>query len=298
MKFYYRAVVSALLLLASLAWCSTEATKHYGAEPSDGVEPKNADVVLQASKRESETFLAAEDNAFWTRFLEDGSFAPTPIDVPTEAPVFGPTEAPVVSSGPTEAPEGPTEAPVVDQTEAPAVSTPAPSATPSDSADLPTPTEAPVFGPTEAPAVSSGPTEAPIGPGDNIADIVAGDPNFSTLASLLQQADLISVLEGDGPFTVFAPTNAAFEALPPETLASLTDPANSEALTDVLLYHVVEGEVLSSDLQDGVMLTTVQGDDLVVTVSDQGLQVNGVNVVTGDIEATNGVIHVIDGVLL
>lgn len=130
-----------------------------------------------------------------------------------------------------------------------------------------------------------------------IVDIAAGDEQFSTLVTAVTEAELAETLSGEGPFTVFAPTNDAFDALPEGTLDELlADP--SGALTDVLTYHVVEGAVLSGDLETGEV-PTVNGATLDVVVNDDGtVTVNGVNVVTADIEASNGVIHVIDGVLV
>ena len=130
-----------------------------------------------------------------------------------------------------------------------------------------------------------------------IVDIAAGDEQFSILVEAVTAADLVETLSGDGPFTVFAPTNEAFEALPEGTIDELlADP--SGALTDVLTYHVVEGAVFSGDLESGEV-PTVNGATLDVVVNDDGtVTVNGVNVVVADIEASNGVIHVIDGVLV
>jgi uncharacterized surface protein with fasciclin (FAS1) repeats len=130
-----------------------------------------------------------------------------------------------------------------------------------------------------------------------IVDIAAGDEQFSTLVTAVTEAELAETLSGEGPYTVFAPTNEAFEALPAGTLDELlADPTG--ALADVLTYHVVEGAVLSGDLTTGEV-PTVNGATLDVVVNDDGtVTVNGVNVVTADIEASNGVIHVIDGVLV
>jgi len=130
-----------------------------------------------------------------------------------------------------------------------------------------------------------------------IVDIAAGDEQFSTLVTAVTEAELAETLSGEGPFTVFAPTNEAFEALPAGTLDDLlADP--SGALTDVLTYHVVDGAVLSGDLETGEV-PTLNGGTLDVVVNDDGtVTVNGVNVVTADIEASNGVVHVIDGVLV
>ena len=119
--------------------------------------------------------------------------------------------------------------------------------------------------------------------------------SFSTLVTALQAANLVSTLEGTGPFTVFAPTNAAFAALPEGTLDGLLDDIPS--LTAVLTYHVVPGYLLASDVLAATSLTTVQGQTLTIT-TEGGPKVNGANIIQTDIECTNGVIHAIDAVLL
>ncbi|MEX2529604.1 MAG: fasciclin domain-containing protein [Gemmatimonadota bacterium] len=131
-------------------------------------------------------------------------------------------------------------------------------------------------------------------PDPDIVD-VAVDADFSTLVAAVQAAGLESVLRGDGPFTVFAPTDEAFDDLPEGALDDLL--ADPDALAEVLTYHVVAGRITSGDLEDGQLVTTVQGDVFRITLGD-GAQVNGANIVTADVEASNGVIHVIDAVLL
>merc|ERR1719331_3187604 len=132
----------------------------------------------------------------------------------------------------------------------------------------------------------------------SIVEIAAGDDSFSTLVAALTAADLVDVLSGDGPFTVFAPTNAAFDKLPPGTVESLLQPENKQALIDILTYHVVPGKILSTDLSDGQEATTLQGDVVVVTIADGTVKINEATVATPDVEASNGVIHIIDEVLL
>jgi uncharacterized surface protein with fasciclin (FAS1) repeats len=146
-------------------------------------------------------------------------------------------------------------------------------------------------------------TEAPAEEMGTIVDVASGNPDFSTLVTAVTAADLAETLSAEGPYTVFAPTNAAFEALPSGTLEELTMPENKDTLTAILTYHVVAGEVLSGDLTDGQEVETVQGETLTVGVTDDGVTLtdasgNTVNVVTADVEASNGVIHAIDGVLL
>jgi uncharacterized surface protein with fasciclin (FAS1) repeats len=136
-----------------------------------------------------------------------------------------------------------------------------------------------------------------------IVDVAAGNPDFSTLVAAVEAADLVETLSGDGPFTVFAPTDDAFAALPEGTLDELLLPENQDTLATILTYHVVSGAVMSSDLSDGQVVETVQGETLTVGVSDSGVTLtdaggNTVNVVIADVEASNGVIHAIDGVVL
>jgi len=132
--------------------------------------------------------------------------------------------------------------------------------------------------------------------GENVVQVAQGTPDLSTLVEALTAAELAKTLEGPGPFTVFAPTNEAFEALG-DTLSTLLEPANQEELAEVLTYHVVPGELTASELSDGQMLETIQGDSLEVKIEGEEVTVNGAAVVTPDVEASNGVVHVIDEVL-
>lgn len=130
-----------------------------------------------------------------------------------------------------------------------------------------------------------------------IVDIAVANDDFSTLVTAVQEADLVEVLSSEGPFTVFAPTDAAFAKVPAETLNSLL--ADKEALTDVLTYHVVPGKVMSADVVNLTSATTVQGQDVTIAVAEDGaVTVDGAEVIAVDIEASNGVIHVIDAVIL
>jgi uncharacterized surface protein with fasciclin (FAS1) repeats len=131
----------------------------------------------------------------------------------------------------------------------------------------------------------------------DIVDTAVDAGNFETLVAAVQAADLVETLKGDGPFTVFAPTDEAFAALPEGTVENLLMPENKDQLTAVLTYHVVPGKVMSGDLSDGMMAETVNGQQVTIGTED-GVTVDGANVVTADIEASNGVIHVIDGVIL
>lgn len=129
----------------------------------------------------------------------------------------------------------------------------------------------------------------------DIVDTAVGAGSFKTLAGLLKDAGLIDVLKGDGPFTVFAPTDEAFAKIPAETLAKLA--ADKEALKSVLLYHVVPGKVLAADVKAGEVETALKGKK-VTLVTEGGVTVNGAKVVKADVLAKNGVIHVIDTVIL
>ncbi len=134
---------------------------------------------------------------------------------------------------------------------------------------------------------------------DDIVETAVAAGSFETLVAAVQAADLVEVLQGEGPFTVFAPTDEAFAALPDGTVEGLLDPANKEKLVAVLTYHVVPGMVMAKDAQGAeVELETVQGASLTVDGTGEGVMVNDANVVTADIVADNGVIHVIDAVIL
>lgn len=133
---------------------------------------------------------------------------------------------------------------------------------------------------------------------ENIVAAAQATPDLSTLASAVTAAGLAETLSGPGPYTVFAPTNAAFDALPAGQLDELLKPANKKQLTDILTYHVAEGEVLSSDLQDGQTIPTLQGEDLTISVDGSDVLVNGVKVETADVQTGNGVVHVIGEVLI
>ena len=129
----------------------------------------------------------------------------------------------------------------------------------------------------------------------SIVEIAAGNEDFATLVSLVQAAGLVDALSGEGPLTVFAPTNDAFAAVPQVVVDFLL--ANPAVLTQVLTYHVVPGAVLSTELSSGEV-ATLQGATVDVKVSDMGVEINNASVVAADIVASNGVIHVIDAVLL
>src|SRR6056297_468794 len=131
----------------------------------------------------------------------------------------------------------------------------------------------------------------------DIVDIAASNGNFNTLVAAVTAAGLVDTLKGEGPFTVFAPTDAAFAALPEGTVEDLLKPENKDQLTAILTYHVVPGKVMSGDLSNNMMAATVQGSEVTI-MTEGGVTVDGANVVQPDIETSNGVIHVIDGVIM
>lgn len=131
---------------------------------------------------------------------------------------------------------------------------------------------------------------------NDIASVAIATPDLSTLVTALKAAGLVETLQGPGPFTVFAPTNDAFAALPEGVLDKLVKPENKDALTKVLTYHVLSGNVPSSDVKEGTV-TTLEGSDIKITTVD-GVGVNDAKVVMADVKADNGVVHVIDAVLL
>lgn len=121
--------------------------------------------------------------------------------------------------------------------------------------------------------------------------------SLSTLVAAVKAGGLVETLQGDGPFTVFAPTNEAFAALPEGTLDNLLKPENKDKLAAILTYHVIAEKVLSTDLSDGMKAKTVNGAEVTITTAD-GAKVNGANVVSADVSASNGVVHVIDAVIM
>jgi uncharacterized surface protein with fasciclin (FAS1) repeats len=133
----------------------------------------------------------------------------------------------------------------------------------------------------------------------DIVDTAAGAGSFDTLVTAVQAADLVEVLKGEGPFTVFAPTDEAFAKLPEGTVENLLKPENKEQLVALLTYHVVPGRAMSSDLAgQEVEATTVQGSSVQIDATGDGVMVDDAKVVQADIEADNGVIHVIDAVIM
>jgi uncharacterized surface protein with fasciclin (FAS1) repeats len=162
----------------------------------------------------------------------------------------------------------------------------------SDSADV-VETQAPM---TEAPSSEAPSSEAPADELQDIVTIASGNEDFSTLVAAVTAAGLVETLQGEGPFTVFAPTNAAFAALPAGLVDKLLLPENKDLLVKILTYHVVAGKVMAADVMAGEV-ASVEGQNIIITI-DGDVKVNSANVIEVDFEASNGVIHVIDAVIL
>lgn len=135
-------------------------------------------------------------------------------------------------------------------------------------------------------------------PSKNIVENAMNSKDHTTLVAAIKEAGLVETLSGPGPFTVFAPTNEAFDKIPKATLDNLMKPAMKADLTKILTYHVVPGTLKAADLKDGMELTTVQGEKLKVSVKDGKVMINGATVTIPDIMDSNGVTHVIDQVLM
>jgi uncharacterized surface protein with fasciclin (FAS1) repeats len=155
---------------------------------------------------------------------------------------------------------------------------------------------APAATPEPTPEPTAEPTEEPMPEEQTIVDIAVADGRFTTLVAAFQAAELVETLSGDGPFTVFAPTDDAFAKLPEGTVEGLLE--DIPALTDILLYHVVSGEVLAEDVVMLEEAETLSGESVSIRVEDGNVYINDSMVVITDIMADNGVIHVIDTVLL
>merc|ERR1712022_26465 len=141
--------------------------------------------------------------------------------------------------------------------------------------------------------------EEPAKQSKNIVQLAVGTPSLSTLVSAVKAASLVDALSGTGPFTVFAPTNKAFEKVPTKVLSALLEPANKAKLQELLKYHVAAGDVKSGMLKDGQKVSTLEGSELTVSIKDGIVRLNGVaEVVQGDVVASNGVVHVVDAVLV
>jgi len=131
----------------------------------------------------------------------------------------------------------------------------------------------------------------------NIVELASGQEDLTTLVSAIQAAGLTETLQGDGPFTVFAPSNDAWAALPEGKLEALMMPENKDELVQILTYHVVTGQMLATDITGGKS-ATVQGEEVDILVADSGVTVNEATVTTADVQASNGVVHIIDRVIM
>ncbi|MFM6816716.1 MAG: fasciclin domain-containing protein, partial [Dolichospermum sp.] len=162
-----------------------------------------------------------------------------------------------------------------------------------------TPVTKPTQPATEIPPVKPTPTTptTDIKETRNLIVLANANGSFKTLIKALTAAGLTDILQGDGPFTIFAPTDAAFAKLPQDAVRDLLKPENKQILRQVLTYHVVSGKVLSSDLKSGD-LKSLQGDPITVKVNSNGVEVNDAKVTKADIQGSNGVIHQIDNLIL
>merc|ERR1711865_579322 len=150
--------------------------------------------------------------------------------------------------------------------------------------------------PSSAPP-SPGPSPPPAPGSQNIVQLAQATPDLSTLVTALGAASLVQTLEGAGPFTVFAPTNEAFQNLPAGALANLLKPKNKAKLADLLTFHVVAGDIHAKDILDGERIKTVEGMYIMAAVNASGVFLNNAKVTTADVNASNGVVHIIDEVL-
>ena len=132
----------------------------------------------------------------------------------------------------------------------------------------------------------------------NIVETAVANGSFKTLVAAVKAAGLVETLSGTGPFTVFAPVDAAFDALPAGTVDTLVKPENKAKLTGILTYHVIAGKVMSSDLTDGMTATTVNGQTVTIKLMNGKVMVNGAEVIIADVATDNGVVHAINTVLM
>lgn len=132
----------------------------------------------------------------------------------------------------------------------------------------------------------------------NIVETAVENGSFKTLVAAVAAAGLVETLSSEGPFTVFAPVDDAFSALPEGTVETLVLPENKGQLAGILTYHVVAGKVMSADLSDGMKAKTVNGEEITIHLNDGKVMVNDAEVVMADVETTNGVIHVINKVIM
>lgn len=132
----------------------------------------------------------------------------------------------------------------------------------------------------------------------NIVETAVANGSFNTLVAAITAAELVATLSSEGPFTVFAPTDEAFAALPAGTVNTLVQPENKDQLTGILTYHVVAGKVMSSDLSDGMTTKTLNGAEITIKLADGKVMINDAEVVMADVETDNGVIHIINKVIL
>ena len=151
---------------------------------------------------------------------------------------------------------------------------------------------------TTAPGAINATTDSPGSEEQNIAALIRSNPDLSTLARLIRSADMVSMLESSVGYTVFAPNNEAFAALPAGMIDNLMLPNNKPELTRILQAHVLPEKVMSYELKDKLQVQTIQSEEVTIQVDDRGIVIGGARIITPDIEASNGVMHVIDMVML
>jgi uncharacterized surface protein with fasciclin (FAS1) repeats len=216
----------------------------------------------------------------------------------SSTPVTPPGTAPTPPGGEV-VPPTPSVTPTPDVSPTPSV-TPTPDVSPTPSV-TPTPDVSPTPSVTPTPGGRTKPSTTPRGStdsGKNIVAVATANGSFKTLTQALKAAGLVETLQGKGPFTVFAPTDAAFAELPKDAVRDLLKPENKEVLLKILGYHVVQGQVLSTDLKSGEVKSSEGGSITVKVDPTTGVTVNDAKVIQPDIKASNGVIHVIDKVIL
>ncbi|MEL6262023.1 MAG: fasciclin domain-containing protein [Cyanobacteria bacterium J06626_6] len=279
------------------------------AEEAMAEEEPIAEEAMAEEEPVAEEAMAEEEPIAEEAMVEEEPVAETeaaPVDAETvEAADIEALDEEAIEASDTMDGEPMVEEPMVEEpmVEEPMVEEPTVDETPVAEEDMPE--EAPVV---EEPAAEEEPVaeeEAtePVAEGEEIntedftiAELTDSSDSFNTLAAALAAADLTEILGGEGPYTVFAPTDEAFEALPEGAVDQLLLPENKDVLVQVLTYHVVPGAIMSADLEPGEV-ATVEGSELTVDITDT-VTVNNANVVLADVEASNGVIHIIDRVII
>jgi uncharacterized surface protein with fasciclin (FAS1) repeats len=301
-------VVGALLTVPATAQVNPNPTIFNEPPFNQGIEPIVIDAPVTTPMEPAESEVMPQEAA-------PISSEPTPSESTasesttefiTESTTESTTESMTVEATATEEPSSSSAADLTQTAPVPPANTPVdptmPGATP-DPTLPPLPSQAPGDTPPSVePVAPVAPIEQPTSEGEtsdmgNLVEVATENGSFETLISALKVAGLTDILQNDGPFTIFAPTDEAFAALPEGTLAELLKPENRDLLVKLLSYHVVAGEVTSSELTSGEVMTA-EGAPVNVQVSSEGVMVNDATVTQPDVMASNGVIHVVDRVIL